>query len=339
MFSPETVTREAYRQTPIRKSYRSRCMIVLVAGVFVAYTLWQYFQHELYTVQATTLLPVKEFVIEEGMSARGIAKHLAQQRIISSELTFYIAILMYFDPSGIKAGMYRLGDTVSMYGIAEQITSGDVVHDLVTLTHIEGERVSLLASRTAKLLPNFDSKEFLALASTSEGMLYPDTYYVDIDFTATDVFTILSSTYTNKIASLKSEMEAHPLTEKEIIILASIVEREANTEESMKMVAGILQNRLKIGMALQADASIEYVLDKSLQELTPEDLKLDTPYNTYLYPGLPPTPIGNPGLVAIKAVLEPTPSNYFFYITGTDGKFYYAKNFDEHRINIARHLR
>ena len=92
-------------------------------------------------------------------------------------------------------------------------------------------------------------------------------------------------------------------------------------------------------MALQADASIEYVLGKPLGELTPEDLEIDTPYNTYLYRGLPPTPIGNPGLAAIRAVLEPTSSDYLFYITDSEGNFYYAETFDEHRANIAKYLR
>ncbi len=105
------------------------------------------------------------------------------------------------------------------------------------------------------------------------------------------------------------------------------------------MVAGILQNRLTLGMPLQADASVEYILEKPLSELTPEDLKINSPYNTYLNDGLPPTPIGNPGINAILAVLSPTESDYLFYITGDDGKFYYAKTFDEHRVNIAKYLR
>jgi UPF0755 protein len=92
-------------------------------------------------------------------------------------------------------------------------------------------------------------------------------------------------------------------------------------------------------MPLQADASIEYVLNKPLSELTPEDLKIDSPFNTYTNTGLPPHPIGNPGLEAILAVLEPQESKYFFYITDDDGNFYYAKNFDEHRVNIAKYLR
>jgi UPF0755 protein len=92
-------------------------------------------------------------------------------------------------------------------------------------------------------------------------------------------------------------------------------------------------------MPLQVDASIEYVLDKPLSELQPEDLKIESPYNTYLNIGLPPTPIGNPGLVAIEAILRPIKTEYMFYITGTDGNFYYAKDFAEHRQNIAKYLR
>ena len=137
---------------------------------------------------------------------------------------------------------------------------------------------------------------------------------------------------------------ASTLSEYDVLILASIVEREANDEESMRMVAGIFQNRLDIGMALQADASIEYVLDVPINELREGELaqslrELDSPYNTYLYPGLPPTPIGNPGLQAISAVLNPLPSDYYYYITGNDGVFYYAETLDEHNANIARYLR
>ena len=123
----------------------------------------------------------------------------------------------------------------------------------------------------------------------------------------------------------------------QILILASILEREANTPESKGLVSSVLQNRIAVGMPLQADASIEYS-DKPW-ELTPDDLKIDSPYNTYTNPGLPPTPIGNPGLTAIEAVLSPTQSPYFFYITGKDGEFYYAETYDEHLLNIERYLR
>jgi UPF0755 protein len=130
-----------------------------------------------------------------------------------------------------------------------------------------------------------------------------------------------------------------PLSRDEVIVLASILEREANNERSMKMVSGILQNRIAADMPLQADASIEYVLSKPLKELTPNDLKIDSPYNTYLNKGLPPTPIGNPGLQAIEAVLSPQESQYFFYISDNDGNFHYARTYAEHLKNIDTYLR
>ena len=153
------------------------------------------------------------------------------------------------------------------------------------------------------------------------------------------MYLLLSNKYNEEIKLLETKISAQSLSLDEIIVLASIIEREANTPESKHLVSGILQNRLAEGMYLQVDASLEYVLDKPLSELTPEDLKIDSPYNTYLYKGLPPTPIGNPGLESIMAVLEPAQSDYFFYITDTDGEFYYAKNFEEHRKNVAKYLR
>ncbi len=336
-FTPELPTPQTNR------SYLNRLvrflLIVSFLGGLSLWGSWYYFITAVHHVPIASYSSPLEFTIPAGSGARAIAEILYERQLIASDTLFYLMTLTYFDPSSLKAGTYRLLEPVSMFDLASQITRGDVVHDLITLTHIEGERATQIATKAAVQLPKFDPVEFLDLASTSEGMLYPDTYYIDDDFTAQDLYTLLINTYKAKTAPLREQIQAHKLTETEILTLASIIEREANTDESMRMVSGILQNRLQIGMALQADASIEYVLDKDLSELTPEDLKRDTPYNTYLYPGLPPTPIGNPGLAAISAVLNPTPSSYFYYITGDDGEFYFAKTFDEHRRNIARHLR
>jgi UPF0755 protein len=147
------------------------------------------------------------------------------------------------------------------------------------------------------------------------------------------------TTFAKETNDIQTLMDVHSLSYDEILVLASILEREANSEASMKIVSGILQRRLAEGMPLQADASIEYVLNKPLKELTPDDLKIDSPYNTYTNRGLPPTPIGNPGRTAILAVLEPTDTEYIFYITDEEGEFHYAKTYDEHLDNIERYLR
>src|SRR5690606_22167281 len=182
----------------------------------------------------------------------------------------------------------------------------------------------------AEGLPEFSTEEFLELTADKEGYYFPDTYYLPADFTASELVELLEETYELRVSPLRSLIEAHEMSEREVIILASLIEREANTEESMRMVSGILQNRLEEGMRLQVDASLEYVLARPLNTLTAEDLEIDSRYNTYLYGGLPPTPIGNPGLQSIMAVLEPIESDNFYYLTDEEGQFYYAETFDEH---------
>jgi UPF0755 protein len=277
--------------------------------------------------------------IPEGSTAKEVTELFAQEGYVKSSLALYLNLMWWHDPSAIKASTYIFSTPLTPRQIAEEITRGHYAHDLLKLTLIEGERATAIAERAEAVLPQFDKAVFLELAIPAEGKLFPDTYFLPASFTAEDLFALLTTTYGDKIAPWQDAISAHRLTEDEILVLASVIEREANTPESMKMVSGILQNRLTIDMPLQADASIEYVLDKPLEELTPEDLKIDSPYNTYLNLGLPPTPIGNPGIDAIVAVLEPTPSEYYYYITSLDGTFYYAKNFDEHRQNIARYLR
>lgn len=291
-------------------------------------------------VPAPASFPVNRPIeIVPGMSVKAIARTLAEGGYIQSELLLYGILLSNYEPSDLKASTYVFAEPLDVFAIAERLTEGDFTSSLIPFTHIEGERATTIAATAEATLQNFDSEEFLRLAVPLEGTLFPDTYLVPRDFSAVDLIDTMVTAYEATIAPLRGQIASSSLTEAEVVILASIIEREANSPESMKMVSGILQNRLRDNMPLQVDASVEYILDKPLAELTPEDLQSDTPYNTYLNRGLPPTAIGNPGLTAIMAVIDPTPSPYFFYITDTDGTFHYAETFDEHRLNIARYLR
>lgn len=275
--------------------------------------------------------------VSRGLSAGAVADVLHDAKVVRSSDLLYLTLILYHDPSSVQAGLYVFDRPLSVFEVADRITSAGIGGDrLVAVTLPEGFTAREFAAIAAIDLPEFDAASFLA--GSREGYLFPDTYFVPVDFTAEELLNLLSDTYEQKTAGIKERMAAHPLGEAGVLTLASLVEREANTEDSMKMVSGILQNRLEIGMALQADASIEYVLDRPLHQLEPEDLELDTPYNTYLYPGLPPTPIGNPGLASIMAVLEPEPSDFLYYITDEEGDFHYAETFDEHRANIAKYL-
>lgn len=313
--------------------------ILKLLGVFLLVTTLLLFFTWNYLKNPPTEFPINEkFVIEPGTGLKQIASMSKEANLVRSKYLLLLELTLS-DNQTVKAGNYTFTEPLSTAALAETFFTGNPKGDLVRLTHIEGETAESLADRASKVLPNLSVTEFINLTAKAEGQLFPDTYFIPKDFNADQLTDLLLTTFTEKTETFRENSKDHYLTWEEIIILASILEREANSEESKKMVSGILQNRLKLGMALQADATIEYVLDKPLSALAPADLEIDSPYNTYLYPGLPPTPIGNPGLSAIEAAIFPTESDYYFYITGRDGKFYYAKNFDEHRLNIARYLR
>lgn len=277
--------------------------------------------------------------VTQGQSVAGIVAQFAEEGYVRSSDVLYAVLLLEYDASDIRAGIYTFEEPVGTREVAHIITKIGPSEPLISVTFPEGSTVAAIAETADAKLPAFNKDSFLSYAREFEGSLFPETYFVPDTFTQEQLFDLLRNTYEEKVSPLREQIAKHPLTEAEVLVLASIIEREANTAESMKLVSGVLQNRLAIDMPLQADASIEYVLDKPLSELVPEDLQIDSPYNTYLNRGLPPTPIGNPGLDSIMAVLEPTESDYFYYITDTEGVFHFAQTLDEHNTNIARYLR
>lgn len=285
------------------------------------------------------------FEIEPGMTAQAIAERAAEVNLVRSELLLYTLITLQYDPTNIHAGRYRFTEPLSTFEVANKIASNDVTDELVTVTIPEGVAVARIAEIVTAALPEFDKEAYLEQATAFEGYLFPETYYVPEYFTAAEFFDLQRQTFQEKIAELEAAApDTSTTTLAEKIILASIIEREANDETSMRMVAGILQNRLDIGMPLQADATIEYALQQPLNELAPGELaaylqELESPYNSYKNTGLPPTPISNPGLMAISAAFNPTPSDYFYYITDAEGTFHYAKTLTEHNRNIDTYLR
>ena len=285
----------------------------------------------------------QSFEILPGMSVRNIAKAAADQGIVRSELFLYTLLTYSYDPTTIYAGTYIFNEPTTVFGVAKKLAGKDIENDLVRLTLPEGITSYQIAQIASTTLPLFNISRYNASTSKLEGYLFPETYFIPPTFTDSDLLALQLKTYEEKISPIRNDIIATPFTEYEVLILASIVEREANDEESMKTVAGILQNRLSINMPLQADATIEYALETPLHELAPGELaetlrSFDSPYNTYLNTGLPPTPIGNPGLMAITAITHPNPSDYLFYVTDADGNFHYSKTFEEHNRNIAKYL-
>lgn len=173
-----------------------------------------------------------------------------------------------------------------------------------------------------------------------EGYLFPDTYRVYQDAKLSEILEKIFINLENKITTaMRLEMNKQKKNLWQILIMASLLEREARTEEDMKMVADIFWRRLQQGWALESCASVNYVTGKNDPAISAEDQKVDSSYNTYKYPGLPLGPIGNPGLTAIKAALYPKSNNYWYFMTGTDNKMRYASSLAEHNSNVYNYLR
>ena len=310
-------------------------LVVGVLGSMIIGLIWFFYA----LLPPATFSTMDQLHVSAGSDLHTIAVDLRSAGYIRSVPAFMIVAVVRGEAGNLKAGTYTFQYPYSTPELVTRLAAGDFFNDLVRVTHVEGWSVRRLAFMAESALIDFDSAEFIEIANMYEGQLYPDTYYVPGDFSPKDLRDLLHAEYLTQMEQLQLQIDQHPLTEYEIITLASILEREANTITSKRTVSGILQNRLAIQMPLQADATMEYVLDKPLSELTAADLEIDSPYNTYLNRGLPPTPIGNPGMTAIMAVLEPVETDYFYYITGRDGEFYYAEDFDTHRQNIDRYLR
>jgi len=277
--------------------------------------------------------------LETGMSVPDAVRHLEEAHVVRSSGLLNFILAIFHKDEYIQAGEYRFDKALSVGEIASAITSGTYVVPPTRVLIPEG----LVGAQIVKILQDtflYDEAPRLSAEPFDEhiGYLFPDTYYIPRDYTEEDFIQLMLRTYENKVGPLRPAMAASGLTEDEVIIIASIIEREGSTVESKRRIAGIILNRLNMGMALQVDASFYYLFGKASSELTKADLAFDSPYNTYLYKGLPPTAISNPGLDSIEAVLDPIESKDFFYLTAPDGVFYYAETFAEHKRNKARHL-
>jgi UPF0755 protein len=288
--------------------------------------------------------PVRKFVIPKGQAVGIIADRLEDEGIIKNALLFRLYVKQNNLQNKIQAGTFEVAGSMPPQVVALTLTKG--TND-IWVTIQEGWRTEEIAEYLDEIdLSEFDKNAFLQLAGSDEGYLYPDTYLLPKMATAETIYSLLKNTFERKIeVGLADEIEASKRPLEEVIILASILEREARGYEEMRQVAGVLENRLKIGMALQVDASLQYLKGYNQQQddwwvpPTAADKSIESPYNTYLNPGLPPTPIANPGLDAIRAALDPAENDNLFYIHDLEGGIHYGKTLEEHNQNVNKYLR
>jgi UPF0755 protein len=285
-----------------------------------------------------------EFSIAKGQAVSTIGTRLQQAGLIRQPLLFRLVVLQEKLGNKIQAGSFSLSPAMSTNEIAHQLTKGT---DDVKITILEGWRKEEIAEMLdEQKLDNFNKADFLKLVEGEEGLLFPDTYLVQRSATTQSIHDLLRDTFDRKVTNgLEEDIKASGKEFKDIIVMASLIQREAKDPEQMKVVSGILWNRVQLGMALNVDATLQYIkgYNKSQQSWWVEPLAADkestSAYNTYKNPGLPPRPIDNPGLDAIKAALHPTETDYLYYVHDTKGGVHYAKTLEEHNRNVQQYLR
>jgi len=295
---------------------------------------------------------LQSFVIPKGYSASQIGNKLEDQDLIKSALAFKLYAQVTNKSKKIQAGEYLLAPSFSLFKIVSQLTSGPV-EEWVTIP--EGLRREEVVEKYISVLKRNEAdaevfrQDFLAITAGKEGFLFPDTYLFPKTVSASIVANKMLATFDSKISTqMEADINASEYSLEQVVILASVIERETRKDEERPVVTGILFNRLEIGMGLQVDASVQYALATTecrvgitcdwWPVLTREDMSINSSYNTYKYAGLPPAPIASPSLSSIKAVIYPTDSSYLYYLHDGNGKIHYAETLEGHNENIRKYL-
>jgi UPF0755 protein len=284
--------------------------------------------------------------IRRGESAQSVGRRLENAGVISTR--YFWNFLFRLDNEFIKTGTYKIELPVTQTKIRSMLINGEQL--LVRVTFPEG----ITLKRAARILGESgicEAEDFLAAASsqeirnayrvpgaTMEGYLFPDTYLFPLGYPASRVVSAMADNFFRRISEIAPEaLSTNPAELNNRVIMASIVEREYRIPDEAAMMAGVFYNRLRIGMALQSCATIEYIITEILGRPHPEvifnvDLEIRNPYNTYLRPGLPPGPISAPGETALRAAFFPTASNYLYFrlINQSEGRHYFSRTLDEH---------
>jgi UPF0755 protein len=320
-------------------------MALLVAVAIVASGLFWY------AVAADRSHPQasQQLVIQRGATFDEVATQLAEGGVIGNTLTFRILARVRDEDAAVRAGEYRFGP---------RVTQSDVLHALVTggaqvatwVTIPEGFTAEQIAERlqgnglgsSAALRQDFMRERLLvdgARTKSLEGFLFPSTYLMPLGAAPEQVAALLTAQFLKELPrDAASRARALHVSVTQAVTVASLVEREAKSQGDRPKIAAVIYNRLRLGMPLQVDATIEYALPQHKSALSFADLRIDSPYNSYVHAGLPPTPIANPGLASLEAALHPAKSENLYYVYCGNGRHVFAKTLAEHQANVARCL-
>ncbi len=328
-------------------------LIFIVIG---SYVYIQYIIEKPYNIQD---ISKREFVIKEGDGVMEIASNLENSGFIAGKDFFNIYILKKNLSRRLQAGSYALSPSMTISHMVDFFVVGKIKGNEILITIPEGFSNEEIDKRLAEKdfinegeFINFDKILNLDLLKYNflndkplnfslQGYYFPDTYKYYDDSSIEDIVKKMFDNFDLKLTNdLREEIKKQNKTIFEVIVLASIVEKEAGHKDDMKKISSVFQNRLEIGKALESDATINYITNSGRAQSTYEDLKVESPYNTYKYSGLPPGPISNPGIDAIKAVIYYEKTDYFYFLTKKDDNMaVFSKTYQEHLKNKNKYLK
>lgn len=307
------------------------------------------------------------FQVQAGEGSREIARNLEKNGLIFSAPAFRLYTAATGHANNLQAGLYRLNPRMSMKTIANRVASGQIAKETLVIPEgwntrdiawylenrgmFQAEELFELVGfpgidwQKEKELPrpkdfssNFPMLKEKPSSVGLEGYLFPDTYLVKTGETLENIVKTMLANFQSKILPLEQEIKNQNKTVFEIVTVASLIEKEVRSKEDKKMVSGIIWKRLSVGMPLQIDATVSYLTQKRSVEVSREETKIDSLYNTYAYRGLPLGPITNPGLDSIEAAIRPTASSYWYYLSTPDGDTIFSRTLDEHNAAKAKYL-
>lgn len=293
------------------------------------------------------------FVVEKGEPASSVAERLKEAGAIQSKYIFLAHLAKTGKRNKLQQGVYTLSPNDTVASIAERMVNGEITRTDIRVTFPEGWPIYLMAERLNKNgLPgdefsekakNVDPKwrtkypflKSLPAGATLEGFLFPDTYDFAADITADEIIDRMLGNFGKKLTpDIEKAAGSRQRTLFELVTLASIVEEEGRTEEDRKIIADVFWKRLAINQPFQSDATVNYFLGTFKDQPTLSDIEADSPYNTYIHPGLPPGPISNPSLQSIRATAFPTPNPYYYFLNNLETReMFFAKTYEEHLAN------
>ncbi|MGM0464941.1 MAG: endolytic transglycosylase MltG [Acidobacteriota bacterium] len=330
----------------LKKILKAALVLLVVASLFFSsWFLWEY-HHPRNIISPNTV-----FEIKKGSSASWIAQQLKKENIIKNKWPFLFAYKVFFTKENLIAGEYEFNPPISVKEVLKKIIKGEIKLHPITIP--EGlniwETAELLSQKYSvdnkKVLYNAQNTQLISSmdseAQNLEGYLFPETYHIPKNTSEEELIENMVSQFKKTFnPQWRERTREMGMNIREVVTLASLIEEETSVPEEKSLVSSVFHNRLKLGMKLDCDPTIIYALKKKGEyqgRLRNKDLKLDSPYNTYLYKGLPPSPISNPGKESLKAALFPSKTDYLYFVSKNDGTHKFSSTFKEHQKAVIKY--